>query len=129
MAAGASEKVAIAKRPVVIEVVQPPVPRHARVQPSNFPLLAGVAVRLTFVPSEKNSVQSPGQAIPGPVTLPGPLTETVSFLVEDDVASASAAGAARKVRDKATAAMTERSVEVCVHTSGIGLARRFAQDR
>jgi len=52
-------------------------PEHGPLQPANCQPLVGVSVRVTRVPpSGRTSEQSLGQKIPGPVTVPTPLTET-----------------------------------------------------
>jgi hypothetical protein len=60
--------------------VHVPVPVHAPCQPVNSAPEPAVAVSVTLVPGGYPSLQSPGQSIPGPDTLPLPLPprETVN---------------------------------------------------
>jgi len=53
-------------------------PEQEPPQPEKSLPVAGVAVRVTWVPLTWLSLQSPGQLIPEPATVPEPLVETVS---------------------------------------------------
>ena len=79
---GITLKVAVTSRTADIVTVQVPVPEHAALQPANSEPLAGVAVRVTAVPSAKSCVQSDPQEIPDgeedTVPFPDPRRETSS---------------------------------------------------
>ena len=74
------EKVAVTVVAAFSATTQAPVPvQPAALQPVNWKPVAGVALRVTFVPAVYDSVQSAPQAIPGgtELTVPVPLTMTV----------------------------------------------------
>ena len=67
--------VAVTERAALIVSVQPPVPEHAPDQPANLEPAAGVALRLTTVPSSRSAAQVEPQSIGPPVTAPEPEPE------------------------------------------------------
>src|SRR4051794_3917250 len=63
-----------------VSMVQLP-PGHTLSQPVGVQPTAAVAARFTTVPSAYDSLQSPGQLMPGPLTLPCPSTPTLRLCI------------------------------------------------